>query len=55
MERSPKVRPKGKDFYRQKGVGTRKLYKVTLTSGVARSYQADGLTSADHMTPDYLV
>ena len=50
-----------KDFYRQKGAGTRKLYeakkwvgycKVTFFWGMAGVYQADYLTSADQAIPD---
>ena len=47
-----------KDFHRQKGAGTRKLYeakkqvgccKVTFFQGKAGDYQADDLTSVDQV------
>ena len=50
-----------KDFYKQKGAGTRTLYqaskqigygKVAFLQGMAGVSQADYLTSADQVIPD---
>ena len=52
-----------KNFYRQKGAGTRSFTgskwidcsKVTLFQGMRGVHQADYLTVADQVTPDWLV
>ena len=61
MKDVKKKKKKMKDFYRQKGAETRKLYqgknrvgygKVSFLQGRAGAYPADDLTNADQAIPD---
>ena len=60
MKDFKKKKKKMKDFYRQKGAGTRKLYqaknwvgcgKVSFLQGRAGVYPADNFTNADQAIP----
>ena len=63
MDRTTKELDRMKDFYRQKGAGTSKLYLTKgrldiaglLSSRGWQGCQTDDLTSADQVIPDRLV